>query len=369
MSDYSRLLGILQRLIAFKTVVHDQAAIQECFAYIESLLSECKLSVHRYSSNGYASMVISTTGHKHSKVLLQAHIDVVPGYDHQFVLEQREGKLYGRGTYDMKFAAAAYLELLLTLQDTLPDYDLSVMFTSDEEDDGHNGVEYLLNQGYSTESCILPDSGADWNIEASAKGFSTARIVKKGRSAHGSRPWEAENAAESLMELSQAIMAEFPVNNPLGNTVTLTVISAGEAYNQIPGDAVAVFDIRYTDEDAMKDIAIRLRRLCRKFSADMELVGRAAALAHDTNHGSFESWQTFTAQVTGTAPNFIHSFGASDARYLVPRGIPTIMTRPRGGGAHSGEEWISEKGLYDFYEILKLFVAENARSTIDSPTS
>lgn len=364
MSDYINLLEILSKLISYKTVTHNADQAQVCLDDIEEFIEGFDLYANRYVSNGFESLVISTRDSKHSRVLLQAHLDVVPARPEQFKLQQREGKLYGRGVYDMKFAAACFLELLSSLKDDLHRYDFAVMFTTDEEDGGHDGVEYLLNQGYTADVCILPDSGEDWNIEASAKGYAIVTITAGGKSAHAARPWEAVNAAGTLLRLVQEIEKEFERPSPLEETVALTVLKAGEAYNQIPDMAAASFDIRYRDEEAYARLKERFRRLALGYDVDIRFEAQAAAIRHNTDSPAFETWQAVTTKVRGKAPGYTHSFAASDARYLVPRGIPTISARPKGGGHHGAEEWLAEKDFYDYYEVLKQFIMASARDTV-----
>lgn len=367
MSDYTRLLDLLKTLVSFKTVTHDRQAAKACLDFIERSIAGYNLVVNRYLSNGFESLVISTRDTKHPPVLLQAHLDVVPAHPEQFNLGQREGKLYGRGVYDMKFAAACYLHLLQELRDDIATYDFSVMFTTDEEDGGNDGVEYLLNQGYMADVCVLPDSGENWNIEASAKGFAIAEITVNGKSAHGSRPWEADNAASTLAGLIRDIESEFASPAPLEETATLTLIKAGEAYNQIPDTAYAAFDLRYRSEETYAVLKKRIRQLATNYNATVQFTAHAAAVQHNTESTAFETWQDITTKVTGQAPGFVHSFAASDARYTVPRGIATISARPRGGGHHGGEEWISETDFYRYYEVIKQFVAATARQPMSPP--
>lgn len=365
MPHYARLIQLLQALVAFKTVSVDFDEVAACLAYIENLAAPFDLSVQRYTSNGFQSLVLSTQKTKRPAVLLQAHIDVVPGYDHQFTLHQTEGKLYGRGVYDMKFAAACFLYLVEDLQHELPTYDFAIMLTSDEEVDGHNGVEYLINQGYGAGVCVLPDSGDEWNIEAGAKGFATAEITVKGRSAHGSRPWEADNAGLKLMDVISCVQKECAHTSPLDTTVTLTMLNAGSAHNQIPGDATATFDIRFPTEPDYQRTRKKLQQLCSQKGVDVSFKILAAAIEHQLDSEYMELWQEATTQVTGKNPTFTRSFAASDARYLVPLGIPTISARPRGGGHHGGQEWLEEKDFYEFYEVVRYFVRQTARKQID----
>jgi succinyl-diaminopimelate desuccinylase len=365
MSDYSSLLAVLSKLISFQTVTHDQKAAATCLEYIASLVSNYGLHTNRYTSNGFESFIISTRDTKHSRLLLQAHLDVVPAHPEQYKLTQKEGKLYGRGVYDMKYAAACYLELLRDLGTSVAEYDIAIMLTTDEEDGGHDGVEYLLNQGYTADMCVLPDSGDEWNIEASAKGYAVATVTAPGKNAHASRPWEGDNAILRLADFIESAKNVFPNTEPLGDTINATMLQAGKAYNQIPDMASVAYDIRFASSSSYEAIKEQFKRLCNEYDTSVQFVAHAAAIQHDVESTGFEEWQAITTQITGVEPNFTHSFAASDARYLVPRGIPTISTRPRGGGHHGGEEWLSEKSFYEFYEVLKHFVISMGKDHLD----
>lgn len=263
----------------------------------------------------------------------------------------------------MKFAAACFLYLLEDMSNDLSNYDFAIMLTSDEELNGRNGVDYLLNQGYSADVCILPDSGEEWNIEAGAKGFATAEIVVKGRSAHGSRPWEADNAGLKLLDFIVKVNGQFAHSSKLDTTVTPTMLSAGSAHNQIPGDATATFDIRFPTDADYRLTKQQFERLCCQENIEVCFTILAEAIEHQLDNEHMELWQAATTQVTGRNPTFTRSFAASDARYLVPRGIPTISARPRGGGHHGGDEWLEEKDFYEFYEVIKAFVCKASRTT------
>ncbi|HEX8182265.1 MAG TPA: M20/M25/M40 family metallo-hydrolase [Candidatus Saccharimonadales bacterium] len=366
MSDYVQLLQGLRQLVGFETVTGNHAQVGSCYDSIVSQIQSPRLYINRYSSNGYESLVISTQDTKHPKVLLQSHIDVVPAYPEQFQLVQKEGKLFGRGVYDMKYAAACFVHLLEDMGPAAQQYDFAVMLTADEEVNGLNGVDYLLNQGYGADVCILPDSGDEWNIEASSKGFATAEILVSGKSAHGSRPWEGDNAAVKLVDILTLLGEQFPYTAPLDTTCTLTRFDAGPAYNQIPGEATATFDIRYPDEASYASFKKHFQAFCEKHTVKAVFTAQAAAIQHDVDSPLLEVWQSVTEQITGKAPGYTHSFAASDARYLVPRGITTISARPKGGGHHGPNEWISEKEFYQYYEVVKKFVTIVAAVDLDS---
>ncbi len=358
MTNHARLIDILRKLVSFQTVATNFEEVERNLQFIENCVRPCSVFTDRYVSNGFQSLVISTKETKAPKLILQAHIDVVPGYDHQFSLQQHEGKLYGRGVYDMKFAAACFIYLLEDLKDELSNLNIAVMITADEEVDGHNGVEYLLNQGYTASACLLPDSGENWNIELEAKGFAVAKLYTQGKSAHGSRPWEAENAATKLINCAKAIESKFALKDRHGLTVNLTMLHAGSAHNQIPGEATATYDIRFPNETVYRQCKSVLTKICANYGTTVVFTPLAVSVRHDTETDHMQIWKAATTKITKHVPEFTRSFAASDARYFVPFGIPTISTRPKGGGHHSGDEWLEENDFYRFYEVVKLFVRQ-----------
>ncbi len=235
----SKLTQLLGDLVAFQTVTSEAHPTEDCFDYLEKHLTDAGLHVTRFSINQYPSLVANTQKNQKPRVLLQAHIDVVPAIETHFNLEKQGGKLYGRGVYDMKFAAACYLQLVDDLKNELDKYDFGIMFTSDEELGGQDGVSALLEQGYSADVCVLPDGGDNWEIETASKGVWIARAYTTGKSAHGSRPWEGESAIERLIGALQDVRKLFGEQHADSNTLSISKISGGSAMNQVADKAEA----------------------------------------------------------------------------------------------------------------------------------
>src|ERR1043166_9191828 len=96
---------ILRKLVAFPTVTGDQTAAHEAIDYIAGFLTARGMHLERFDSNGYESVIATVRpGHKNPKVLLAAHLDVVPAPDEMFGMRLKDGKYIGRGVLDMKFA-------------------------------------------------------------------------------------------------------------------------------------------------------------------------------------------------------------------------------------------------------------------------
>jgi succinyl-diaminopimelate desuccinylase len=357
MSEYSRLIEIFEDLVGFRTVTGNHAEAAKCLDYASVILKKAGMHINRYSSNGFESIVATSQKTRTPKLLLQAHIDVVPARRKMFKLTGMADKLVGRGAFDMKYAAACYLWMVEELGKKAAKYDFGIMFTSDEEQGGLNGVDYLLDQGYSCKVSILPDGGDDWRLESAAKGLWQFDVIVGGVSAHASRPWIGDNAATGLLEFIEATKGLAPAGDHADTTMVLSRLQAGEAYNQVPAKAVASYDVRFFEEKDRQEIERALLKLADKHDVQLETQNRAPALKVDVSLPVIQRWEAVVSGVRGTPPaGYGLSFGASDARYFADRNIPTIVTRPKGGGHHGDDEWIDESELYQFYECLRRFV-------------
>lgn len=357
MTDYARLIEIFEDLIKFKTVTGNQSEVIKCLDYARKFFDKADMRVNVHRSNGFESLVATTRKTKSPKLLLQAHIDVVPGPDSMFKLVGQADKLVGRGAFDMKYAVACYLRLIEELGLKVADYDIGVMLTTDEEENGLNGTDYLLDQGYSSEICILPDGGDNWQIEKAAKGVWQFDVVAEGTSAHASRPWVGDNAATKLLTFIAATKGLAPPGERTETTMVLSRLTAGDAYNQVPDKAIASYDVRYLEESDRETLEKSLIKLCDKHDVKCNTINRSAPISIDVTLPAIRHWEQMVTFTRGMPPaGYCVSYGASDARYFAARNIPTILTRPAGGGHHGDDEWISESELYEFYEVLKRYI-------------
>lgn len=355
------MIAILDKYISYASLSNDIVTSNKLFDLLRKDLGKYNLTVRMHNSQGWPSLVASTRQSKYSKLMLQAHMDVVPAFDNAFSLTERNGKLYGRGVYDMKFAAACYLQLAEDLKDELDKYDFGIMLTSDEEVGGENGVGYLLDQGYSADVCILPDGGNDWAIETGCNGVWMVELLAKGKAAHGSRPWEGDNAIEKLMDALTQIRSIFGECKPHAHSLTIGQISGGEAINQVPGSAKATLDIRFVDQQDFSILRKDVESVTKAAGVQLETIVYTQNCNTDTKDPYVASFIKAAEEIRGVPMETCHSFGSTDARYFSQHNIPTIVIRPVGGGHHSDEEWIDKSSLEQFYEVLKAYVIQEAR--------
>ena len=349
----------LQQLVEFYPVSSNQANVLQLLKYVKSKLKFHGMQVKLIQNNGVNSLYASTSASKHSKVLLQAHVDVVPGEDQKF--KKHDGRFYGRGVYDMLFATACYLKLLDDLEKTIVNYDIALMLSGDEEVGGFNGVLPFLEDGYTTDICILPDAGNNFGgLNISAKGISTHSIRVHGKSHHGSRPWEGDGAASKIVHFLSDVENIFDTSSKENSTMTISKINAGSADNQGPAYADTVLDIRYKDKADLSRIKSELDTILQKYSGEITNVIEGDDYKLDTGNINVENFIELYQEHFGKPIEFTKAYGSSDARFFSKLGMPVIMLRPDGNGAHGDNEWISESSVESFYKLLKEYVINTA---------
>lgn len=354
---------ILRKLVSFPTVSKDLQANHEAIAYVTEFLRARGMHIATYEYDGHPALVATVRpGVKRLRVMLYAHVDVVGARAELLRLEKREGRYYGRGAFDMKFAIAVYLALIDELADDLASYDMGIMIVSDEEIGGEQGAAHLVELDYQPEVCIMPDGGEGWNIETYAKGYVRLRIETQGISAHGSRPWEGDNALVSLITLMHRLEALFPEEHEReGNTINIGYIRGGEAVNQIPDHAEMGLDIRFISAEDEVLLMRAINAACIDQGASVTILARGAAVHTDLMHPYVRTFAEKVTEVTGKIPQPHRSYGASDAAFFADKGTICIVTAPDAGGRHAPNEWIDARGVEQFQVVLRKYLTAVAR--------
>lgn len=355
------MLNELQTLINFHPITNDQHSVEKLLDYVEGKLQLKGMVTERIVHEGIHSLYASTNGQKHSKVMLQGHIDVVPGGED---FSMNGDTIYGRGCYDMLFGTASFIQLIESLDD-IHQYDISILLTGDEEIGGLNGTKAALDMGgYTCDVCILPDAGDKLgSMSIAAKGLYQLQLRTNGRSHHGSRPWEGDGAAGKLVAMLAELSTAFDTSSHGNSTFVVSQLQAGgTALNQGPAEAFAGFDIRYKDADDFARIRQVIDELLQKYGVDIlhEETGRNFAL--NTETPLVQQFVSLYKSHMGAPIEFTKAHGSSDARYFDDIGIPVIMFRPDGGNAHGDGEWLSYESWRKFHTILEHYVREVAKA-------
>jgi succinyl-diaminopimelate desuccinylase len=354
------MLDELKTLINFHPTTNNQHTVSAVLDHIQSRLVSNGLIVERITHSGVHSLYASTRGQKHAKVMLQGHIDVVPGGE-DFRIDG--DTIYGRGSFDMLFGIASFLAYIDQLENPA-DYDLSVLLTGDEEAGGRHGVYDILNtEKYTCDVCVLPDGGDHLGAMCIAsKGINHFRLHIAGKSHHGSRPWEGDGAGNKAVNLLSEVNQLFDLTDPYNSTFTVSQLQAGNtALNQGPNEAHVGMDIRYKDEDDAQRIRQELHDIFKKYDASVVFEERGHSFALDTKTPLIQQFVDMYSHHLGRPVEFMKSHGSSDARHFGAKGMPVIMFRPDGGNAHGDGEWLSYSSWQKFHDILTDYVDTTAK--------
>lgn len=354
----------------FPTVSSNPEESKKALAWVREQLNGLPVYIEEFDSNSFPSMVITTKKTKHPKVLLFAHIDVVPADGAMFEMQNENGILKGRGVLDMKFGAASFIEIFKELGDDLPQYNIGIMLTADEEIGGDDGVRYLLEEkGYRADVGFCPDGGYNWDIENSAKGVFFLTIKATGLSAHGSTPWAGINAINNLTNVLKQINAHFEKikqNAPDASyytTVNVGTISGGKATNQVPDSATATIDIRYIPGSNPKDILNTIKSITDEVEGvTFDVTLEAPPFLTPMSSPDVQRFIKIAKDKYNITVGSRKSHGATDARFFSKYNTPVIIVAPEGKGQHSDHEWLDLNDYMRYHNTLKEWVVETGRS-------
>jgi acetylornithine deacetylase/succinyl-diaminopimelate desuccinylase family protein len=231
---------------------------------IEAELLDCK--------NGIVNVVAKYTGTKSGKtLLLNGHMDVVaPGKEwtvDPFGGEIQDGKMYGRGTCDMKSGIAAMAAAMVGFKRSKKKFngEIILMAVGDEETGSQFGTRYLLEQkiGLNADFAIVTEP-TDLKLELGNRGLRWIDLSITGKACHAGRPHLGINAIEYGARLIDAIRTFKPkIRNdkfePSLSSLSVTQISGGTQANVIPNQCRITLDRRMlpgeTTETVMSELS------------------------------------------------------------------------------------------------------------------
>jgi succinyl-diaminopimelate desuccinylase len=352
----TEIVDLTKALIHFKSVSADREQVKACAEFICAYLESHGIA-YRHRVHNYVPSIAALPAEGFAGVLLMAHFDVVAGSDALFEPVEKDGRLYGRGSIDDKYAVALCLVLLKNHverlreqgheQDQLP---FGILLTGDEEVGGYNGAKHALEK-IRTDFCVAVDGGAPDRIVVREKGILRLRLIARGKAAHGARPWLGSNAIENLVADYQQIKTFFDQVTPdhWHRTLNWGVVRAGQAVNQVPDHAEAELDIRYTEKDDPDHLVAQMRERITGELIVMEL--EPLFIGGEAPH------TTLLKRVAPTART-VFEHGASDARFLSNRGVPGVVWGAEGEmSQHSAQEHVVIDSIGRLYDMLDKFVS------------
>ncbi|MCG2631757.1 succinyl-diaminopimelate desuccinylase [Bradyrhizobium sp. WYCCWR 13023] len=340
-------LSIARDLIRCPSVTPEDAG---ALGVLEKALNAAGFTCHRvtFSEDGTADVdnLYARIGTEGPHITFAGHTDVVPPGDESawsvgaFSGEVKDGFLHGRGAVDMKggiaCSVAAVLEHLAANSGKARSDgkgSISFLITGDEEDVSINGTIKLLKwaaeRGEKFDHCVL---GEPSNVETlgdtikvGRRGSQSGTLVVDGVQGHVAYPHRASNPVPDISRLIVAISDE-PLDHgsaqfQASNLEFVSVDVGNKAFNVIPGEARAKFNIRYNDNHTQASlrelVETRLTKACGNRIKARIVWEPSNSNVFVTKPGPFTDLAVSAIEeVTGRKPELSTSGGTSDARFI-----------------------------------------------------
>lgn len=349
------IVNLSKKLISLKTdpgnLIELKCALKLCVDQVS------EFTIENFESKGISSVLIHNQekGHKNFKLILNGHLDVIPGKENQYKPYLRNGRLYGVGALDMKSNLSTLIQVFKNTASKV-NYPLALQIVTDEEVGGFDGTKYQIDQGIRGEFVISGET-TNFNIVNEAKGILWLKISFYGKTAHGAYPWRGENAIINAHDFITKLYKAYPLpkDEKWISTINLASIeTSNKTFNKIPDNAIVSLDIRFVPGENKKILSF-IKKILPK-SSKLEILTNEPALSTPENNIYVQKLIETTRIFQSDKGQTYKAQGSSDARHYMHVSNFGVEFGAVGGGIGEDVEWIDIESLKNYYDILTKFI-------------
>jgi acetylornithine deacetylase len=341
----------------------------EIGAYVAAALTKLGLQVTTYElePNRVNVVGILRGGGSGRSLLLNAHLDTVgvDGMADPFGAEVRNGRLYGRGSQDMKGSLAAMMGAAKALVDggVALAGDLLIAAVADEEYTSI-GTEHLVKT-VTADAAIITEP-TDLTLCRAHRGFIWYEVETFGRAAHGSRYAEGIDAnirmgrfLARLDTLEKELRQRPP--HPLAGPPSLhaALLQGGTEVSMYAAHSHLTMERRIIPGESQEQTTAELQAILDRLAAEdptfkstLKATFRRDPFEISADAPIAQTVERAITQRLGSKPAHTGQTFWTDAALLAGAGIDTVLLGPIGQGLHSIEEWVDLQSVIDLAAVL-----------------
>jgi acetylornithine deacetylase len=353
------VIELTRRLVAIDSVNPDLvpggAGEREIAAFVAGWLEEAGLEVEREEiAPGRWNVVATARGSGGGRsLMLNAHMDTVGAGGMESPLEARveDGRMYGRGAYDMKSSLAAIMLAAAKAAEEGLRGDVVVTAVADEEVASIGTAAIAASR--RADAAIVAEPTEE-RIAIAHRGFVWLEIESHGRAAHGSKPELGIDAIAKmgrvltgLEELDLRLRAN-PTNPLVGSgSLHASLIEGGQELSTYPDRCLLRMERRTIPGETPESVEREVREILHgaaaedgDFRADVRVTFSREPFQLPEDSEIVSAVRGRSRAVAGAEPEVVGVPFWTDAAVLAAAGIPTVVFGPAGEGAHADVEWV-----------------------------
>lgn len=381
--DQKRIVELSKQLIGIPSVTGDE---KEVMQHVRRLLEEMGVRVKVYGSEERPIIYAYLNSEAERQIIFNGHLDVVPIAQPDAWSKVpwsplvEDGRLYGRGSSDMKSSCAVMIHLMEILKDLELPISVGVHFVPDEERGASAGSKILVDKITTGElrrpNYVVIGEQSNLQIRVAERGMFSFQVKFYGRAAHTAA--SRVNGINAIAKASKGVLAlEHHINKYhewIGHPMqSVNIIEAGTVSNQVPAVCTITVDRRLiigeTADDVVAEVKADLDKAGQgdpdwkwEIVAPKDEIGNWQYTPANYTSPETELGQAFFKAVKaglGTEPTLYATWaGSTDGRLYRQVGIQTIGFGPMGFGAHGPDEFVYIDSLVKTAKVWIALVIE-----------
>lgn len=388
-------IQLLADIIELQTENNNE--IEVCH-YLKNLFDKYDINSKILKVNEQRANIVAEIGSGSPILALSGHMDVVDAGNQDnwtyppFQLTEKDGKLYGRGTTDMKGGLMALVITLIELkeQNQLPQGTIRLLATAGEEKE-QEGAKLLADKGYLDDVdglMIAEPTGS--GIYYAHKGSMSCKVTATGKAVHSSVPFIGDNAIDTLLEFYNQFkekyselkkndtkheldvapmfksligkeISEEDANDASGLTAVCSIINGGKQFNSVPDEASLEFNVRPVpeyDNDFVESFFQNIINDVNTNKLSLEIPSNHRPVTSDKNSKLITTIKDVASSYIEQGEIFVSALvGATDASSFLGDNKDNVDLAIFGPGnplmAHQIDEYIEKDMYLKYIDIFK----------------